>query len=149
MANSSTSTRQSQITEDWTRFISRDEFETFERNVDRSFNEVGRALENLGRKIDNISSKGTDWKTIWGGLSVFTAVIFGIGTVIAWGLLTRIDSNAENNRKLESYILLSNEKASDTETKFLERIHGIELSVATNIMAINSNKSMLDSLKPK
>lgn len=50
-------------------YISRDEFEVFEKNVDRSFTDLAKAVSNLSSKIDKMGS--TDWKT----LGMFAALI--------------------------------------------------------------------------
>ena len=73
-------------------YLSRDEFEVFEKNVERSFSDVSRSLTVLSDKIDQIATRGTDWKAITGGLSVFATFIFGIGGVISWGINQKIDS---------------------------------------------------------
>jgi len=95
-------------------YVSRDEFEAFERNVGKAFDNLdsrfaamdrkgdARASE-LDRKLDALSNRGTDWKAIWSGLSVLCAALFSVGGVIAWGLLSKIDaadSRAMENREL-------------------------------------------------
>lgn len=145
MVNSSS--EKSPRIEDWTRFISRDEFETFERNVDRSFSEVGKALDNLGRKIDNISSKGTDWKTIWGGLSVMTSIIIAIGGVIAWGILTRIDVNSASIQKTDDYMRSATQAFYERDLGQLNRIHDLELKVAANSVVMEYTKKSIESQK--
>ena len=42
-------------------YISRDEFEVFERNVDQSFSRLADAITTLSSKVDRMAS--TDWRT--------------------------------------------------------------------------------------
>ena len=71
-------------------YLSRTEFQQFERSNARQMDELRSTLSELGRKLD----RGTDWKAIFAGLSVFSTIILAIGGLIAYGLNGRMDVNA-------------------------------------------------------
>ncbi len=85
--------------------VHRHEFESFERNVTRSFDDVsrsiadtrselGRALADQARKIDDMRTSGTDWKSIIGFASLVITIISVVGGLVAYGINTRIDANS-------------------------------------------------------
>lgn len=91
--------------------VSRSEFETFERNVAKAFDEqsranaemrtdFARATGELGRKIDEIATKGTDWKAVFSGLGLVCTFGTIVGTLVAYGLNSRMDINAESINRL-------------------------------------------------
>lgn len=89
-------------------YITRDEFGSFETNIERRFDGVGRGLDMLSSKIDNISTRGTDWKAIFGGLSVFGGFVLLICTLFGWGLNRQI-------RATEDRIQIAEQRLHDNE----------------------------------
>ena len=75
-------------------FVTHNEFSAFERQVTRRFDEQATVLSSLSAKLDQISSRGTDWKAIFGGLSLASTIILAIGSLFGWGLSNRIDTIA-------------------------------------------------------
>jgi hypothetical protein len=73
------------------RYIPRQEFEGFRASVSSSFDQVNSGLASVARKLDAISSRGTDWRAVFGGLSVMATVIVGVVSMGAWGLNNKID----------------------------------------------------------
>lgn len=85
-------------------YITRDEFGSFETNIERRFDGVGRGLDMLSSKIDNISGRGTDWKAIFAGLSVFGGFVLMICTLFGWGLNRQIMAVETSTHRLEQRI---------------------------------------------
>jgi len=73
-------------------FVTRPEFEAFEKSVDNNFAEVRDSIHTIGRKIDNLSSKGVDYKAIFAGVSVLLTVIIAIGGLFGWGLNDKMNA---------------------------------------------------------
>jgi len=104
-------------------FITRGEFETFERNVDRSFSEVSRSLENINRKLD---SKGTtDFKTIFSGISVFILLLSIIWGAFHWGLTNKLTSETKRTDFLEQRLYtheIEGKEINSTQTQLLNTL---------------------------
>ena len=73
-------------------FVTHNEFSAFERQVNRRFDEQTTILASLSAKMDQLSNRGTDWKAVFGGLSLAATVVLAIGGLFGWGLANRIDS---------------------------------------------------------
>jgi len=73
-------------TDDSRDYVSRDEFEGFEKNVSRSFRELGDSIRDLRSAVSDISTRGTNWTAILGALSLAVTIIMGVGAIVAWGL---------------------------------------------------------------
>jgi len=104
--------QQSRTTRDRT-YISRDEFEVFERNIERSFDNISTSFETLSRKIDNINNKGTDWKALISAAALVVTIMIAIGSIIAWGMNQRMDSHQDSLATLSAFAV-SHEKEVST-----------------------------------
>lgn len=82
-------------------FLTRDEFEVFERNTTRSFDELRSSIGIVGRKLDEMSNRGTDWKAVFAGGSFLLAIVTVVGGLVAFGLNVRMDANAAAIEKIE------------------------------------------------
>ena len=71
-------------------FVTRVELASFERRIDQRFDDVSKLLRSYGSKLDAISTRGTDWKTIFSGLGVFLAMLSGLFGIIQFGILDKI-----------------------------------------------------------
>ncbi len=71
-------------------YISRDEFEVFEKNVDRNFSDLGNAVSNLNTKLDKMGS--TDWKT-FGMFAGLILTVVSLGGSLLVRDFTRLEFN--------------------------------------------------------
>jgi len=76
-------------------FLTRDEFESFEKVTIRSFDDLGSAVNQLSRKIDDMATRGTNWNAVFAGLGLMTSIIMGVGGIVAWGLNSRLETQGE------------------------------------------------------
>ncbi len=72
-------------------FLSRTEFEQFEKSVAHGFDRVNVAIDGLTREIKGIAGRGTNWTAIWGGLTVLGIFATSVGGIVAYGISSRID----------------------------------------------------------
>lgn len=84
------------------RFIARTEFAAFERSVEKGFRGVSESIGHLSSKLDRISSRGTDWRAIFAGMSALTAILAAIGGVVAWGIVSRLEATDAGLQALAS-----------------------------------------------
>ena len=82
-------------------YVSREEWESFDRNVSKSFRELGDAVRDLRREISALANKGTDWRAIISGVGVFATVLSLVGGLVAYGLNARMDTNQADIRDLQ------------------------------------------------
>lgn len=129
-------------------YISRDEFEVFERNVDRSFGNLSEAMASITAKIDRLNS--ADYKT----LGMVVSLMITIGVLAMSPFLRDLSRLEARQDKISNQITLGtgdrwtedDERAQQThelsETRRLEAL--IKTSVASLDEVLQREMRLLD-----
>tara|TARA_R110000772_G_scaffold127285_1_gene234432 strand:- start:567 stop:968 length:402 start_codon:yes stop_codon:yes gene_type:complete len=111
-------------------FVTRPEFEAFEKSVDNNFSEIRDSQHIIGRKIDALATKGVDFKGIFAGISVLITVILAVVGLFGWALNDKIDSaHLHSDRSISHAIELSALKDRIIEVTLSERMAAINKQI--------------------
>lgn len=106
------------------KYVSQTEFERFEHQNARAFEEIRSAIGELARDFRQMSRQPTNWGWVLSAVGTFTLIGTAIGGLVAYGLNQRMDYNAERTdsavRSLSDMIVSG---SSDTERE-LNRLRG-------------------------
>lgn len=126
-------------------YLSRQEFEQFERTVHSGFDDVRRAINTIGAKLDGIVARGTDWKAIFSALSVVISVIGSIGGITAWGLLSKIDGTSDLLRERMSTSEKMHEERMDSNRQRIAQLEEGFKKVGENMWTKFDHEQYTDS----
>jgi len=114
-------------------FVTRPEFEAFERSVNVSFSEMKEYLKIFGEKLDTVVTKGIDFRSIFAGASVLLTILLAIGGIIAWSFNDKI-LNIQNTGIIqrESISKMVESNTTYIQEDLLLRLRLLETEVALN-----------------
>lgn len=118
------------LMEDTNTFISRGEFEAFERRNDEQFRDLRSGVDAMGRdlarKIEGLAeSRSVKWAPIMAFAGLVITLVTTITAGIGWGVLTYIqgvDKEAASNTAWRQQAAVDQSKTDSRQTVELERI---------------------------
>jgi len=133
-------------------YISRDEFEVFEKNVDRSFQSVTDALRGLERKMDQLGS--TDWKT----LGMFAGLILSVVSLGSQPFRENIERLqnksgghaswiAEHDRIVSALNATQNERLKAMETLLIPDIRDLQVRLREAEAELRRRGAILEKIE--